>query len=379
MPSFVDHTGRRIGRVQIIENIERGINSRWLCLCDCGSMFKCLSRSFIRGDTFECHECRYERRRGIDLTGRKFGRWTVIKREIDQNNKTVWHCICDCGVEGRVAGNVLGKRGRSMSCGCLGRKEKSKHANTTLYPPAHGLSTSNFYHTRTAIIHKCHNENWKTYSKFGGQGISVCDLWRNGAKDMHDWALSNGWQKSDVVVLKSGCREFSPENCLVISKSEFFSNVGHSQGFQITYDNETHSVSKWARLLDVKPSCLMSKLKKNPSVDEVFNSHFRKCKFVRDPSLTKKVVDMYLEGKTQAEIAKIIGVKPPTIKYHLIKENITIREEDRKRLKKPHITNKSIIELYNQGVSCLEIQKKLGLSNTCVAKRLKKLGIYKNN
>ena len=148
MPTFIDFTGKKIGRVFIIQNIERGFQSRWLCRCDCGTEFKSLKSSFKRGETFECKMCRLERKRGVDLTGRKFGRWTVISRGLDKRNKTIWNVKCDCGNFGQVAGNNLGKKNKSMSCGCLGRKQKSKYANDTLYPPAHGKSTTHLYQNR---------------------------------------------------------------------------------------------------------------------------------------------------------------------------------------------------------------------------------------
>ena len=59
-----------------------------------------------------------------DLTGQRFGRWTVIK-EYGKNKQrcTTWWCRCDCGNEGEVSGTNL-THGRSKSCGCL-RNDKS--------------------------------------------------------------------------------------------------------------------------------------------------------------------------------------------------------------------------------------------------------------
>lgn len=46
----------------------------------------------------------------IDLTGKRFGRWAVIRRGEDRfstNGKrmTTWHCKCDCGTERDVTAN----------------------------------------------------------------------------------------------------------------------------------------------------------------------------------------------------------------------------------------------------------------------------------
>lgn len=65
-----------------------------------------------------------------DLTGQRFGRLTVVKRDgtyVSPDGLTTtpkWRCKCDCGNETVVIGRNL-KDGRTRSCGCL-RKEKRK-------------------------------------------------------------------------------------------------------------------------------------------------------------------------------------------------------------------------------------------------------------
>jgi hypothetical protein len=55
-----------------------------------------------------------------DLTGKKFGRLTVIKRDYNTiyKNDTYWLCKCDCGKEVSVCRGNL-KSGNTRSCGCL--------------------------------------------------------------------------------------------------------------------------------------------------------------------------------------------------------------------------------------------------------------------
>lgn len=64
----------------------------------------------------------------IDLSGQKFGRWTVLRRA-DENKPsgTAWVCRCLCGVERSVAGTNL-KNGQSTNCGCE-RLEKIRAAS----------------------------------------------------------------------------------------------------------------------------------------------------------------------------------------------------------------------------------------------------------
>lgn len=61
--------------------------------------------------------------RFIDLTGQRFGKWTVIERAEDYispagYHTTQWLCRCDCGTERVVNASTLRSK-LSKSCGCL--------------------------------------------------------------------------------------------------------------------------------------------------------------------------------------------------------------------------------------------------------------------
>lgn len=66
-----------------------------------------------------------------DLTGKRFGRLTVIEyvgTKHDKNGKNAkaqWKCQCDCG-NIRIVESASLLLGRSKSCGCLCREENSK-------------------------------------------------------------------------------------------------------------------------------------------------------------------------------------------------------------------------------------------------------------
>lgn len=65
--------------------------------------------------------------KAIDLTGQKFGRWTVIRRSFPNGNKKQpkWLCKCECGTEKTIIGQSL-RVGTSRSCGCLNSEATSK-------------------------------------------------------------------------------------------------------------------------------------------------------------------------------------------------------------------------------------------------------------
>jgi hypothetical protein len=66
--------------------------------------------------------------RSIDLCGKRFGKWIVIKEDLILNkpHNIKWVCICDCGIQKSVFRTSL-TRGRSKSCGCSHYYSKNNH------------------------------------------------------------------------------------------------------------------------------------------------------------------------------------------------------------------------------------------------------------
>lgn len=111
-----------------------------------------------------------------DLTGRKFGRLTVISRAEDHVQKngrrrTMWLCRCDCGSDARqVFGEAL-VGGRAGSCGCYCREMLSRRRRT------HGKSGTQLHWIWTSIKQRCFNPKCKSYKRYGARGITMHGDW----------------------------------------------------------------------------------------------------------------------------------------------------------------------------------------------------------
>jgi hypothetical protein len=53
-----------------------------------------------------------------DLSGKKFGKFTVLTYDDTKTDRVYYRCLCDCGNERVVLAQNL-KNGKSRSCGCL--------------------------------------------------------------------------------------------------------------------------------------------------------------------------------------------------------------------------------------------------------------------
>lgn len=119
--------------------------------------------------------------RRIDITGKRFGRLTVLKIVgCNKWREAMWLCRCDCGNEISVASNNL-RRSHTQSCGCLQREATTK-SNTT-----HGKRKTKLYSVWNTMKARCFNCNSKSYKDYGGRGIKVCDEWKNNFQAFYNY------------------------------------------------------------------------------------------------------------------------------------------------------------------------------------------------
>ena len=127
MGNKIDLTGRRFGRLVVQREAESKHNeATWLCRCDCGNEVIVTGYKLRHGHTQSCGCLRAEngKTHAIDLTGQRFGRLTVVERSGSIDSFAAWKCRCDCGNERIVDGGNL-KQGHVKSCGCSRWKRPS--------------------------------------------------------------------------------------------------------------------------------------------------------------------------------------------------------------------------------------------------------------
>ena len=161
-----------------------------------------------------------------NLTGRNFGRLTVLQRAESVNKRTLWVCKCECGKE-IIAESYNLKTGHTQSCGCLQREATSK-ANTT-----HGQRTTRLYRIWNCMKTRCYRKSYHAYKHYGGRGIRVCDEWLNNFNNFYDWAMANGYDDS-LAIDRIDCNKgYNPQNCRWVTMAEQNKNKRAKNGCKI--------------------------------------------------------------------------------------------------------------------------------------------------
>ena len=140
-----DPTGMKIGMLTVLgpDSLRR---YHYLCHCDCGRERSIQKAALKHGLATHCG-CQTEKNRALgrqrnnerfhngelaikpqDLTGRRFGRLTVLEKipsPVKAGLNVPYRCICDCGKEIQSTYGVLMKGG-TRSCGCLASDTRKK-------------------------------------------------------------------------------------------------------------------------------------------------------------------------------------------------------------------------------------------------------------
>lgn len=142
--------------------------------------------------------------RGMDLTGQRFGRWQVIRRGENKDNRVAWWCECDCGNTGTIDTRRL-VRGMSKSCGCLARDVNTRHGHNKQG------NRSPEYTSWHQMKQRCLNPNDKRFHDYGGRGITVCDRWMNFNNFLEDMGKKPSPRHSIDRIDNDG--GYEPNNC----------------------------------------------------------------------------------------------------------------------------------------------------------------------
>lgn len=209
-----------------------------------------------------------------DLTGKKFGRWTVLgpgKSESKYSKHERWECKCECGAIKHVLMNNL-IYGRTHGCRCI---------NTTHKHAARGVRSPE-YNSWSGMKQRCYYKGHIFYKHYGGRGITVCDRWlgEHGFENFLNDMGNKPTPKHSLERIENN-GNYEPGNCKWATVPEQRSNKRNN--VRITFMGETLILEEWSRRLKIG-SALLGKRIKAWGVERAFTQPVRLCRNKNIPS-----------------------------------------------------------------------------------------------
>lgn len=199
----------------------------------------------------------------IDLTGKVFGRLTVIEKFYPDEatitpsakNRTHWRCLCECGNERVVLGKYLMK-GDSTSCGC--------HSLERSY----GQTKNPEYCVWSGMKHRCYDKDNEKYPDYGARGITVCDRWlvsfSNFLEDM-----GKRTSPKHTIDRRDNDGNYEKSNCRWATSRQQTRNKRNNHW--IEHNGMKMIMNDWAEYFGIDQSSLHEMLKRKKSFEEVYN------------------------------------------------------------------------------------------------------------
>ncbi|MBS4171915.1 hypothetical protein [Bacillus sp. FJAT-49736] len=196
-----------------------------------------------------------------DLTGQKFGRLTVVRRDTSSNKTFLWVCKCECGNVKTVRSFDL-RDGKVKSCGCLHAEKVRTNTRT------HGKRNTLIYHIWCSIKGRCFRTTCKDFPNYGGRGITMCDSWRNDFMSFYEWSMSNGYKEGLSIDRINNDGNYEPSNCRWVTQAKQSRNKSNNRF--ITIDGMTKTLADWCKFYKVHISTAHSRIKSGKTGKEIF-------------------------------------------------------------------------------------------------------------
>jgi hypothetical protein len=289
-----DLTGRTFGKLTVLR-LDRVSRKKafWRCRCACGNEIAVRSAHLLSGNTKACG-CQHFH----DLTGRVFGRLTVLRRAPNVGRRTRWIVQCGCGSPEKPVGADCLIDGRTISCGCHRAVSIGNRLRT------HGRTHTREYRIWCNMRRRCEDPNNPAYSNYGGRGITVAPEFQTFEGFFACVGLSNGLSLDRI----NNDLGYSPSNVRWADRVTQGRNRRSNR--LITFNGKTQPLSAWAAEMGLSDRTLAQRVDSWP---------LEKAMTAPKNSSIRRAVRYAHDGKnlTLAEWAELTGVPKERIRRRL--------------------------------------------------------------
>ncbi len=142
--------------------------------------------------------------------------------------------------------------------------ERSRNSKGAFLPIHNGKRTK-LYNKWCAMKERCMNPHNKSFRRYGGRGISICQEWLDFAV-FRAWALASGYAEGMTIDRRDNDGNYEPGNCRWATTRE--QNRNYSRNRMLTFNGKTQCVQDWAQELGIGRSTILLRLKSGKTTEE---------------------------------------------------------------------------------------------------------------
>lgn len=116
---------------------------------------------------------------------------------------------------------------------------------------------------------RCYNKNSKSYERYGGRGIYICDEWLNDPELFEKWSIENGFEKGLAIDRIDNDGPYSPDNCRYVTLKENNQNRRSSKWY--TINGETKNLQQWCDFYNIKRSTVVTRLENGWPIEKALS------------------------------------------------------------------------------------------------------------
>lgn len=217
------------------------------------------------------------RARRLEMIGKTYGSWLVLgegqPHVTRSTQKEVATCVvrCKCGTERTVLCSSL-RCGESKSCGCEAYV-RAVAARAPITTHGHcrrreGSQETREYSVWSSMFERCYNSNVKSYHRYGGRGIVVCERWHSFENFLADMGPRPS-SKHQLDRYPNNDGNYEKTNCRWATRKQNSRNRSNTR--RVTIEGVSVCVAERAEMLQIKPGTIESRLRRGWPLERVLD------------------------------------------------------------------------------------------------------------
>jgi hypothetical protein len=190
--------------------------------------------------------------------GRTFDRLRVTAYAGKLSNDQWWLCQCECGTTLKVGAQQLQRRA-TRSCGCIAREMIGALRRR------HGMADSPEHRTWRHMIERCNSPADRSYARYGGRGVRVCERWLQSFENFFADMGSRPSPEHSIDRIDNA-KGYEPSNCRWATRVQQSRN--RSIVKPVTIAGVTLTLPEWAERVNLPLGCIRARLSRGWSPED---------------------------------------------------------------------------------------------------------------